>query len=69
MNALGALCVAGIGDEHDQILIEMWEASRYDVDAWPNRYQVAVVVSHVAELMRAGGITVVTDFSHQAKDK
>ena len=53
MNALRVLCLAGVGDEHDQILVDLWEASRYDVDAWPSRYQVAVVMMHIAKLMRS----------------
>lgn len=56
MNALGALRLAGLGDEHDQILLDLWEASRYDVDAWPSRYQVAVVVMHVTDIMRSNGV-------------
>ena len=53
MRALEALCEAGIGDEHDRILLDLWEASRYDIDAWPNAYQVAVVVLHVTKLIRS----------------
>jgi len=69
MNALGALCVAGLGDEHDEILLDLWEASRYDVDSWPNRFQVAIVVFHVAQLLRAHGKTVEADYPHPDKSK
>lgn len=51
MNALDALCQAGIGDEHDRLLTDFWEASRYKVDAWPTRHQVAVVHRHVVKLL------------------
>ena len=56
MNALRVLCLAGVGDEHDQILVDLWEASRYDVDAWPSRYQVAVVMMHIAKLMHSSSV-------------
>lgn len=52
MRALEVLCELGVGDEHDEILIDLWEASRYDPSAWPSRYQVGVVVLHVTRLMR-----------------
>lgn len=51
MSALECLCLAGIGDGHDEILVDLWEASRYDVDAWPQLAQVAVVVAHVTGLL------------------
>lgn len=55
MNALEALCDAGIGDEHDRLLLEFWEARRYNVDAWPTRHQVGVVYVHVAKMLRSHG--------------
>ena len=45
IECVGCLCLAGIGDGHDEIMVDLWEASRYDVDAaWPQLAQVAVVV-------------------------
>jgi hypothetical protein len=42
-----------LADEHDQVLIKLWDASRYDRDAWPTRYKVGVLMLHVARLLRA----------------
>ncbi len=51
MSALTCLCLAGVGDDHDAILVDLFEASRHDVDAWPTAQQVAVVVAHVSSLL------------------
>lgn len=51
MSALQCLCLAGIGDGHDQILVDLWEASRYEIGAWPDVAEVAVVVAHVTGLL------------------
>ena len=55
MNALGALCVAGVGSAVDQELVDAWEAKRYDPAAWPTESQVAALIAHVVEVMQRYG--------------
>ena len=55
MNALGSLCVAGVGSNADQARVDIWEAERYDPEKWPTLAQVDELIAYVTQLRGKAG--------------
>lgn len=54
MSAIQCLYLAGIAEEVDGLCVDIWEASRYNVNEWPNEEQVALVIDRAFVLLTGG---------------
>lgn len=54
MSAIQCLYLAGVAEEVDGLSVDIWEASRYNVNEWPNEEQVALVVDRAFFLLTGG---------------